>query len=192
MLPATAGGSDARSRNPKIIRLCRIAVPDAQSAAADGRAQRRQPFVLEMCVMATWATVRRIALTLPESAEKTGSSGTATWTVRSKSFAWERPLRRSDFEALGEAAPAGAILGVRTADLEMKEALLLSDPAVFFTTPHFDGYAAVLIVLAKITTATLRDVLIESWLARAPTRVANAFLAARKPKQRHRSSRTEA
>ena len=126
--------------------------------------------------MATWRDVRRIALELPESDEKTSSSGTASWTVRGKSFAWERPLRRSDLEALGEAAPTGAILGIRTPDLEMKEALLLSDPAVFFTTPHFDGYAAVLIVLAKIKAATLRKVLVESWLGRAPKRVADAFL----------------
>ena len=141
--------------------------------------------------MATWRNVRRIALELPESAEKTSSSGTATWTVRGKSFAWERPLRRSDLVALGEAAPTGAILGLRTPDLEMKDALLLCDPAVFFTTPHFDGYCAVLVVLAKITTATLRDVLVESWLSRAPTRVAAAFLAGKKavprlPKSRER------
>lgn len=129
--------------------------------------------------MATWRDVRRIALALPETAEKTGSGGTATWTVRGKSFAWERPLRRSDLAALGEAAPAGAILGVRTPDLEMKEALLGTDPAVFFTTPHFDGYPAVLVV--KIKTGTLREVLAESWLAPAPTRVADAFLAAKRP-----------
>ena len=137
-------------------------------------------FHLESRAMATWDNVRRIALALPESAEKTGSGGTATWTVRGKSFAWERPLRRPDLEALGESAPSGAILGVRTPDLEMKEALLLSDPVVFFTTPHFDGYSSVLIVLAKITPSNLRDVLVESWLARAPKRVAAAFLNAKK------------
>jgi hypothetical protein len=58
----------------------------------------------------------------------------------------------------------------------MKDALLLSDPAVFFTTPHFAGYSAVLIVLAKITTASLRDVLVECWLGRAPARVADDYL----------------
>ncbi|MDP9024607.1 MAG: MmcQ/YjbR family DNA-binding protein [Candidatus Eremiobacteraeota bacterium] len=141
--------------------------------------------------MATWDNVRRIVLELPESAEKRGSAGTATWTVRGKPFAWERPLRRSDLEALGEAAPAGAILGVRTPNLEMKDALLLSDPAVFFTTPHFDGYAAVLIVLAKIRTATLRDVLVESWLARAPKRVADTFLAGKNVAPRQRTGKPE-
>jgi hypothetical protein len=130
--------------------------------------------------MATLRDVRRIALALPDTAEKSGSSGTATWTVHGKSFAWERPLRKSDLAALGKSAPSGAILGIRTADLEMKETLLHVDRAVFFTTPHFDGYPAVLIVLSKIGTAALRDVLVESWLARAPKRAADAFLASKK------------
>lgn len=127
--------------------------------------------------MATWRDVRRIVATLPDTAEKT-SHGGAAWTVHGKPFAWERPLRKSDLAALGPEAPAGAILGIRTADVEMKEALLAAGPP-FFTTPHFDGYPAVLVVLAKITSAKLRDVLIEGWLARAPARAAAAFLAQR-------------
>jgi len=126
--------------------------------------------------MATWRDVRRIVSALPETAEKTHAGGTATWMVRGKSFAWERPLRRSDFEALGAAAPSGAILGIRTPDLELKDALLGSDPGVFFTTPHFDGYPAILVVLSNITSASLREVLVEGWLTRAPERVAAAFL----------------
>jgi hypothetical protein len=86
-------------------------------------------------------------------------------------------LRKSDLEALGKRAPTGAILGVRTADLEMKEALLAANPRVFFTTPHFDGYPAVLVILAKISAAELRGVLVESWLSGAPKRAAAAFLA---------------
>jgi hypothetical protein len=70
-------------------------------------------------------------------------------------------------------------LGARTADLEMKEVLLASDPGVFFTTPHFDGYPAVLIRLGKITQKKLKDVLVEAWLARAPKRVVAAFLQAK-------------
>jgi len=127
--------------------------------------------------MATWRDVRRIALGLPDTAEKGTSGETATWTVHGKSFAWERPLRKSDREALGKHAPSGAILGVRTADLEMKEALLAANPRVFFTTPHFDGYPAVLVILAKITAAELRGTLVEAWLSRAPKRAAAAFLA---------------
>lgn len=134
--------------------------------------------------MAGWRDVRRIVQALPETGEKSTNGGTATWSVRGKSFAWERPLRKSDFKALGEDAPAGAILGIRTADLEFKEVLLATDPSVFFTTPHFDGYPAVLVVLGKISIAELRDVLAESWLARAPKRAADAFRALKKPASR--------
>jgi hypothetical protein len=127
--------------------------------------------------MATLRDVRRLALGLPDTAEKSTSGDTATWTVHGKSFAWERPLRKSDLEELGKHAPTGTILGVRTADLEMKEALLAANPRAFFTTSHFDGYPAVLVILAKISPAELRGVLVEAWLSRAPKRAAADFLA---------------
>jgi hypothetical protein len=126
--------------------------------------------------MATLDDVRDIALALPETAEGT-SYGNIAWNVKGKTFAWERPLRKSDVEALGTAAPRGTILGVRTDGLEMKQVLLDSDPAAFFTIPHFDGYAAVLIRLSKISKSRLRDVLAEAWLVRAPRRLADAFIA---------------
>jgi hypothetical protein len=78
--------------------------------------------------MARWEQVRRYALALPGAIEET-SYGDAAWKVNKKLFVWERPLPKSDIAALGDAAPTGAILGVRTADLAMKEALLASDPA---------------------------------------------------------------
>jgi hypothetical protein len=125
--------------------------------------------------MATWRDVRRIALALPGTSEST-SRETAAWTVKDKLFVWEPPLRQSDLKALGERAPTGPILGVRTADLDMKDVLLQSDPNVFFTTPHFDGYPAVLVRLDEITTAALKDVIVEAWLARAPKRAVDEFL----------------
>ncbi len=96
--------------------------------------------------------------------------------MNGKLFVWERPLRASDLKALGKSAPAGAILGVRTADLDMKDVLLASAPAVFFTTPHFDGYPAVLVRLGKITSPKLKAVIVEAWLTRAPKKVAAAYL----------------
>jgi hypothetical protein len=126
--------------------------------------------------MATWRDVRRIALALPGTSEDYSSGGHAYWMVGKKSFAWERPWRKADFDALGDKAPAGPILGVRTADLEMKDVLLASDPRVFFTTPHFEGYPAVLIQLGKISTEKLKDVLVEAWLGRAPKRSVTAYL----------------
>ncbi|MGC9992322.1 MAG: MmcQ/YjbR family DNA-binding protein [Candidatus Cybelea sp.] len=129
--------------------------------------------------MATWRDVRRITLELPGTSEEVGSSGTPAWIVNKKYFAWERPLRRADLAALGDLAPTGPILGVRTPDLELKEVLLASDPKIFFTTPHFDGYPAVLIRLGKISTSQLKDVIVEAWLARAGKRAVTAFLKAR-------------
>ena len=95
--------------------------------------------------------------------------------MRDKLFVWERPLRKSDLEALSAEAPAGPILGARVEHLVAKEALLADDPEVFFTTPHFDGYPAVLVRLEEIGVDDLEEVIVEAWLARAPTRLAKEY-----------------
>jgi hypothetical protein len=119
--------------------------------------------------------VARLALALPETDEHL-SRGLRSWRVREKGFVWDRPLRRSDVEALGDAVPDGPILGARVEHLVAKEALLIDDPDVFFTTPHFDGFPAVLVRLERIAPADLEEVVVEAWLARAPARVAAAYL----------------
>jgi hypothetical protein len=126
--------------------------------------------------MSDWDDVRRIALALPETGE-VESRGLRQWRVKDKLFVWERPLRRADLEALGDRAPAGPILGARVEHLVAKEAVLADDPSVFFTTPHFDGYPAVLVRLDRIAAGELEEVITEAWLVRAPKRVADAFLA---------------
>lgn len=125
--------------------------------------------------MAKWADVRRYALALPGTSEAL-SHGNRAWLVNKKFFVWDRPLRAGDLAALGDKAPKGAILGLRTQDLDVKEALLRSNPSVYFTTPHFDGYPAVLIRLEKISTKELKDVIEEAWLARAGKRAVRDFL----------------
>lgn len=125
--------------------------------------------------MATWSDVRKIALALPGTSEDR-SRDHAAWLVNKKFFVWERPLRKSDLAALGERAPKGAVLGVRTADLEMKDVLIAHDPRVYFTIPHFDGYPAVLVLLEKISSKELQRVVREAWLARASTRAVKEFL----------------
>jgi hypothetical protein len=127
--------------------------------------------------MATWDDVRRIALELPETSEVM-SRDLRQWRVKDKGFVWERPLRRADFEALGDDAPDGPILGARVEHLVAKEALLADDPSVFFTTPHFDGYPAILVQLDRIGLEDLREVIVEAWLARAPKRLAKAYIDA--------------
>jgi hypothetical protein len=125
--------------------------------------------------VATWDEVRGIALALPETSEEL-SRDLRSWRVKDKGFVWERPLRRGDLEALGDQAPDGPILGARVEHVGAKEALLADDPSVFFTTPHFDGYPAILVRLEQIGLEDLREVIVEAWLARAPKRLAQAYL----------------
>lgn len=127
--------------------------------------------------MASWDDVRSIALSLPEATEQSSYGSNQAWSVRGKAFAWERPLRQSDLKALGAQAPKGPILCTRTEHVGVKEALLASDPEVFFTTPHFNGYPAILIRLERITLDDLRDVIIDAWLAQAPKRLAKEYLS---------------
>lgn len=126
--------------------------------------------------MCSWDDVSRIATALPEATEQAGRDGLRSWRVRDKSFVWERPLRKSDLQALGDAAPHGPILGVWVPDLGVKEAFLADDPDVFFTTPHFDGYPAVLVRLEEIDEPELMELVVEAWLDRAPKKVAQAYL----------------
>ena len=128
--------------------------------------------------MPTFDDVRRIALALPETAEAI-SRANRHWRVKDKLFVWERPLRRSDLEALGDGAPDGPILGARVEHLGAKEALLTDDPDVYFTTPHFDGYPAVLVQLDRIALDELEELIVDAWLVRAPKRLADAYVACR-------------
>ena len=132
--------------------------------------------------MANWADVNRIALSLPEASEQP-LRDLRSWRVRDKLFVWERPLRGSDLHALGESAPAGPILGARVEHLVAKEALIADDPDVFFTTPHFDGYAAVLVRLERISVEELEELVVEAWLARAPKRLARAYIETHFPEE---------
>lgn len=128
--------------------------------------------------MATWDDVRRLALALPETSERL-SRGHAQWRVKDKLFVWERPLRNSDLQALGDAAPQGPILGARVEHEVAKQALVADPSGVYFTTPHFDGYPAILIQLELISLADLEEVTVEAWLARAPAKLTQAYLSQR-------------
>jgi hypothetical protein len=116
--------------------------------------------------VATWTDVTRILRSVKAVVRK---AGTRQWRVKDKLAAWERPLRKADLDALGEAAPQGPILGVYT-PLEVKAALLKSKPRVYFTTPHFDGYPATLVQLDRISATALRPLLAAACAERARSR----------------------
>jgi hypothetical protein len=74
--------------------------------------------------------------------------------------------------------------------LDVKEMLLASRPEVYFTTPHFDGWPAVLIRLPAMPTKELREILHQSWLERAPKKLSAEFGRAKAPtRQRSKATR---
>ena len=126
--------------------------------------------------MATWDNVARIVGELALTSEPSPHD----WRVGKKLLAWERPLRPSEREALarsGEDTPDANILGVRVADEGIKFALIADEPGVYFTTPHFDGYAAVLVKLSEISVRDLEELITEAWLTQAPRKLVQEFLA---------------
>ena len=126
--------------------------------------------------MKTFQDVARVASGLPDVIESE-SRGHRTWVVDKKTFAWERPFSKADIKRFGEVTPpAGEILAVRVSDLAEKAAVLASDPAAFFTIPHFDGYSAVLVQLSTVSEKALRDLIVDGWLACAPPKLAQAYL----------------
>jgi len=139
--------------------------------------------------VATFTDVERIAAGLP--AVSVGERhGRRTWFAgagtKPKAFAWERAFSKADLERFGDApVPRGPILAVSVADLDDKEAVLQADTPGVFTIPHFDGFAAVLVQLPKVSKPALRALVVDAWLAVAPSAVADEFLASPRGR-RHR------
>ncbi|OBF07600.1 hypothetical protein A5730_12255 [Mycobacterium sp. ACS4054] len=126
--------------------------------------------------MATWYDVARIVNELALTSEPSPHD----WRVGKKLLAWERPLRPSERDELargGSEPPEGDILGVRVSDEGVKFGLIADEPTVYFTTPHFDGYPAVLVKLSAISVRDLEELITEAWLTQAPRKLVQEFLA---------------
>lgn len=129
--------------------------------------------------MATLDDAAAYALSLPEVTE-TEQREWRAWAVRDKTFAWERTFTKADIKRFGdETPPPYPILAVRTDGLVEKEAILADPPPGVFTIPHFNGFAAVLVELGRVSRADLEALLVDGWLAMAPQDLADAYLADR-------------
>ncbi len=129
--------------------------------------------------MATLSEVARIALALPEVIENDGDR--RAWSVKGRTFAWERGFSKADIKRYGDQTPPdGPILAVRTADLGEKEAVLGAGHEGFFTIPHFNGYPGLLIQLRVVARPALREAIVDGWLACAPPALAEQYVARRR------------
>jgi hypothetical protein len=128
--------------------------------------------------MATMADLDGLALSLPHTTKEVSDDGRPAYRAHGKLFCCQRGRRPDALDPVtGERLDD--VLMFRVADLDVKELLLADDRGVFFTTPHFDGYPAVLMRipdLARLHREELHDMVVEAWLTRAQKRVAKAWL----------------
>jgi hypothetical protein len=122
-----------------------------------------------------------LALAMPQVTKEVSEDGRPSYSVHGKSFCFHRTRRPDALDpATGERLDD--VLVFRVDDLEVKELQLADDRGAFFTTPHWDGYAAVLVripALARLDPEELRDLVEEAWLTRAQKRLAKAWLTGR-------------
>ena len=125
------------------------------------------------------ADLDEIALSLPQTTKEVSEDGRPSYLVHGKMFCFHRS-RRPDAVDPDTGERMDDVLMFRVPDLDVKELILADDRGVYFTTPHFNGYPAVLMRipdLARIDREELEDMVVEAWLTRAQKRVAKAWLA---------------
>jgi hypothetical protein len=128
--------------------------------------------------MATMTDLDELALAMPQATKEVSDDGRPTYLVHGKFFCFHRSRRRDAVDPdTGERLDD--VLVFRVADVGVKELMLADDRGIFFTTPHWNGYSAVLIRipdLAQLDRDELEDAVVEAWLTRAQKRVAKAWL----------------
>ena len=125
------------------------------------------------------ADLDKLALAMPQTTKEVSEDGRPSYLVHGKMYCFHRS-RRPDAVDPETGERMDDVLMFRVADLDVKELFLADERGLFFTTPHFNGYPAVLMripQLKKMGRAELRDLVAEAWLTRAQKRVAKAWLA---------------
>jgi hypothetical protein len=132
--------------------------------------------------MATMADLDELALAMPQATKEVSDDGRPSYHVHGKLFCFHRSRRPDAIDEAGERLDD--VLMFRVADLDEKDLILADDRGIFFTTPHFNGYPAVLLripSLRRMKRAELRNLVVDAWLTRAQKRVAKAWLAENEP-----------
>ena len=127
------------------------------------------------------ADLDALALELPQVTKEVSDDGRPTYSVHGKMFCFHRS-RRPDAVDQETGERLDDVLVFRVGDLDEKELLLADQPEIFFTTPHWNGYPAVLTripALERVDREELRELVVDAWLTRAQKRVAKAWLAER-------------
>ena len=128
--------------------------------------------------MATMRDLDDLALSLPHATKEVSDDGRPAYYVHGKLFCCHRGRRPDALDERGE--QLDDVLMFRVPDLDVKELLLADARGIYFTTPHFAGYPAVLVripELARLDREELRDLVEEAWLTRAQKRLAKQWLA---------------
>jgi hypothetical protein len=129
--------------------------------------------------MATMADLDRLAMAMPETTKEVADDGRPSYHVHGKMYCFHRS-RRPDAVDPDTGERMDDVLMFRVADEGVKELLLSDGRGIYFTTPHFNGYPAILMripSLKQLDRQELADLVAESWLTRAQKRVAKAWLA---------------
>jgi hypothetical protein len=128
--------------------------------------------------MTTMADLDELAMAMPQATREVSDDGRPSYLVHGKMFCFHRS-RRPDAVDPETGERMADVLMFRVADLGVKELILSDARGIFFTTPHFNGYPAVLVRipdLARLDREELRETVVEAWLTRAQKRVAKAWL----------------
>jgi hypothetical protein len=112
--------------------------------------------------MADADDVRRLALGLPQ-VEEIDSDG-FDFRVADKGFVWSYPERSPGKRRVIRTDIAVLFVG----DEAEKQALLLGEPDLFFTTPGYDGWPLVMLRLEAVNDKRLAELVTDAWRMRAP------------------------
>jgi hypothetical protein len=140
---------------------------------------RPVPLGGKMPAMATMADLDELAMAMPQTVKELSDDGRPSYLVHGRMYCFHRG-RRPDAIDPQTGERMADVLMFRVAGLEEKELLLSDARGMYFTTPHFNGYPAVLVRipdLARLDREELREVVVEAWLTRAQKRIAKAWLA---------------